>query len=127
VSFKHYPGNTDFDDVDCSFHGITWDAGNKAIEPDDFIKPLQDEGFLTLLPKEWMGAAVRGESCVYRYARVENPCDGQCVGTYAILYAACESAFCPTGERPSCCDGSSWGEGGGDNDAYDIAIFLKEK
>ena len=122
--YDQYPDNTDTGDVGC---WSDWDAGNEAIEPDDFIKPLQDEGFLKVMPKEWTGTTVNEVPCVYRYARVQDPCDGQCPGAYAILYAACEAPFCPTGERPSCCDGSSWGEGAGENDAYDIAIFLKEK
>jgi prepilin-type N-terminal cleavage/methylation domain-containing protein len=127
TTYDHFPDTPDAD-VGCNFYGISWDEGNEVVGPDDpFIKPLSDEGFLSRVPKEWTGSQVNGKSCVYRYAKVQNPCDGQCPGNYAILYAACETDKCPVGERPSCCDGSSWTEGAGADDPYDITIFLKEK
>lgn len=124
--YHQYPESNDSDDPDCNIHGLTWDAGNTVLnDPEGFIKPLVDEGLLNPPPEEWTGVTVRGESCIYRYKRVTNPCDGNCSGTYAILYAACESNQCPTGEWPSCCIGTSWDSG--DNDSYNIAIFLKER
>lgn len=123
-----YPDNTDTNDPGCDIHGITWDAGNGSLVDDTFMQPLLDERLLNVLPKEMRDIQdAWGSACLYRYARVTNPCDGQCQGTYAILYAACETKSCPTGERPSCCNGSSWGEGTGDNDIRDIVIFLKQK
>ena len=123
--YGHYPDNTDTDsDLGC---WSNWDGGNEANNPDDFIKPLITEGFLNNIPKEWTDVKDGlGTQCTYRYERTQNPCDGQCPGWYAILYAACETDHCPVGERPSCCDGSSWGEGAGANDPKDIAIFLEE-
>lgn len=127
-TYEQYPNINDFDDPNCDIHGVTWDAGREALGQDDFIKPILDVGFLGLMPKERADLKdAWGSDCIYRYSRVENPCDGQCVGTYAILYAACESNTCPVKERPDCCDGSSWGEGAGVVDPYDIAIFLEER
>ena len=120
--YETYPVNEDLDDPNCSIHGITWDAGNSEYSGDNFIQPLVDEDFLTPTPKEWMGTIINGNECVYRYARVENPCG--CEGTYAILYGACEGEYCPINEKPACC--VEWEEGSGENDAYDITIFLKE-
>lgn len=125
-AYNQYPPNTDTDpDLGC---WAEWDGGNLANgENDPFLQPLIDKGFLSTVPKEWRDIKDGwGTQCTYRYTRVVNPCDGQCPGTYAILYGACESSKCPTGERPACCEGSSWGEGGGENDPRDIAIFLKE-
>ena len=124
--YEQFPDNTDDDTAfGCS---VNWDAGNLANDPDDFIKPLLDEGFLTQIPKEWTSVKDAWDSsCLYRYMRIQDPCDGNCQGYYAILYSACETNQCPVGERPSCCDGSSWGEGTGNNDPYDITIFLKEQ
>ena len=129
VSKGKYPDNTDTDDPDCDSHGVTWDAGNNALGADDiFLKPLIDERVIGVLPKEWTDIEdASGSACVYRYAKVLNPCDGKCPGTYAILFAACETNKCPINERPACCDGSTWEEGAGDNDAYDLIIFLKQK
>jgi hypothetical protein len=125
--YRSFPTSTD---NDCLFFGVNWDAGNKTLgETEDFIKPLIDTGFLNIIPREWKGSIIHGRTCVYRYAKVQNPCG--CVGTYAILYASCESPYCPVGERPSCCTNKDYpddtGDGTGKNDAYDIAIFLKEK
>ena len=120
--YGQYPDNTDTGDVGC---WSNWDAGNEVNGPDDpFIKPLIDEGFLSIVPKEWTNIRDGWDSqCTYRYMRVQNPCGG-CTGWYAVLYAACETNKCPVQERPECC--TSGGEGAGDNDPYDIAIFLKE-
>jgi prepilin-type N-terminal cleavage/methylation domain-containing protein len=121
--YGQYPDNTDTDpDLGC---WSNWDGGNEANNPDDFIKPLVDEGFLSKIPKEWTDLKdAWGTQCIYRYGRFQDPCG--CSGTYAVLYATCETNKCPTNERPACCD-SSWGEGYGENDPYDIVIFLKEK
>ncbi len=123
--YNRFPTSTD---ADCLIFGVNWDRGNKIELADPFIQPLIDENLLEIPLLEWKGETIHGKSCVYRYAKVNNPCG--CTGVYAILYASCESAYCPTNERPSCCitprgypdevkpDGS--------DDAYDIAIFLKE-
>jgi len=123
--FNKYPDNTDTGDVGC---WLNWDAGNAVNgENDTFIKPLVDEGILEDVPREWTDLKDGwGSQCTYRYMKAVDPCDGKCKGTYAILYAACETDDCPVNERPSCCDGSSWQEGTGDNDPKDITIFLKE-
>ncbi len=123
-----YPDATDLNDPNCTIHGVVWDAGNLKLGNDDFIKPLIDENFMgNIETKEWLNITdAFGSDCIYRYAKVEDPCDGNCSGTYAILYAACESNDCPVNERPVCCDGSSWQEGTGDNDEKDITIFLKQ-
>jgi len=125
AAHDYFPDNTDTDpELDC---GEGWDAGNIANQPDSFIKSLLDEEFLSTIPLEWTGIKDPwGSQCIYRYKKVLNPCDGLCEGTYAILYGTCEAPYCPTGERPSCCDGSSWQEGQGVYDPYDITIFLKE-
>ena len=125
TAYQQYP---DVSDTDCTIHGIDWDAGNMALGSDEFVKPVYDENFMgDIQVREWTDITdAFGSACIYRYSRVEDPCDGQCEGYYGILYAACESNICPRGERPSCCDGSTWGEGGGVNDDHDIAIFLKE-
>lgn len=122
---QQYPESTD---LDCDLHGVSWDVANKALGSDTFVKPVYDEAFMGEIEiKEWRDITDPwGSDCIYRYARVTDPCDGQCTGVYAILYAACETDTCPTGERPVCCDGSSWGEGSTDYDAYDIALFMKE-
>ncbi len=124
ATYGTYPDNTDTNDAGCDLHGIVWDKGNSQDPTDDFIKPLTDENFMTPTPREWKGTL---QGCTYRYAKVQNPCDSQCQGTYAILYAACEIDKCPVHERPSCCDGSSWTEGTGEADKSDIILFLKEK
>ena len=124
-----YPDNTGLEDIGC---WSNWDAGNIVNgENDPFIKPLKDEGFLNYVPKEWTGVIdlKSNSQCTYRYRKMDNPCGNNCPGTYAILYAACETKYCPVNERPSCCTSSSSGDGEepGGYDAYDIAIFLKEK
>jgi len=120
--YGQYPDNTDTDsELGC---WSVWDGGNEANEPDDFIKPLIQEGFVSKIPKEWTNIKDGwGTQCVYRYGRFQNPCG--CSGTYAVLYAACETDKCPTNERPACWTGC--GEGTGDNDPRDILIVLKEK
>jgi len=128
ATYERYPDGNDDNDTGCDIHGVRWDAGNALVNgaDDPFVQPLLAEGFLNIAPKEWLNIIdPNGSQCIYRYARVENPCG--CDGWYAILYGVCESPYCPTGERPTCCDGSSWTEGTGANDPYDIAIFLKER
>jgi prepilin-type N-terminal cleavage/methylation domain-containing protein len=122
------PGNENGED-DCLFYGVKWDKGNIMTDPEDlFLKKLSEEYIISFVPKEFRDIKdYNGSSCVYRYALVENPCDGQCLGTYGILYAACEGNKCPVNERPDCCDGSSWQEGAGENDKKDIVIFIKSK
>ncbi len=122
-TYGQYPDNTDSGDIDC---WGDWDAGNIVNgEADSFIKPLSDEEFLLVTPKEWRDIKDGGGSqCIYRYLRVTDPCCG-CSGTYAVLYGACEAGNCPVNERPTCC--TCWDEGAGDNDPYDIAIFLRER
>ena len=128
VAKGKYPDNTDTNDPDCDIHGIAWDAGNFALTGDTFLTPLFDERILEVLPKEWSDIKDGwGSACLYRYAKAVNPCDGQCPGTYAILYATCETGACPVNERPTCCAGSTWGEGAGDADARDVVLFLKQK
>lgn len=127
ATYEEYPENNDLDDPGCDFHGETWDSGNYAIIGDIFVKPIIDENFMGTMPQEWTDIEdAWGSSCIYRYTKMDDPCDGQCPGVYAILYGACEEQYCPVNERPTCCDGSSWEEGTGANDPYDIAIFLKE-
>jgi|GEM_PF-1717399 len=125
AEYQQYPESAD---ADCDIHGVSWDAANAALGGDSFVQPVYDEAFMGNIEiKEWTNLTDPwGSACIYRYARVSDPCDGQCAGVYAVLYAACESDTCPTGERPSCCDGSSWGEGSADYDASDIALFMKE-
>ena len=125
---EEYPDNTDSGDIGC---WSNWDAGNIVNgEGDPFIKPLVDEGFLTFLPREWKDVRDphNNSQCTYRYQRMTDPCGGDCEGTYAILYAACETKYCPINERPNCCTLSSSGDGEepGIHDRRDIAIFLKE-
>jgi len=119
--YGKYPDNTDPGDVGCWGN---WEAGNIVNGPDDpFIKPLEDEGLIKT-PRESTGIKDGwGGQCIYRYGEYTNPCCG-CSGTYAVLYAACETPNCPTNERPACC--TCWGEGAGGLDPYDIAIFLKK-
>ncbi|MBU0546603.1 type II secretion system GspH family protein [Patescibacteria group bacterium] len=119
--YEKYPDNTDLGDVGCWGN---WEAGNIVNGPTDpFIKPLEDEGLIktplevTNIRDGW------NSQCIYRYGKYTNPCCG-CSGTYAVLYAACETANCPVNERPACC--TCWGEGAGALDPYDIVIFLKE-
>jgi len=124
-----FPDVADIDDPGCNIHGVVWDAGNVALGvADTFVKPVYDEKFMgDIQVKEWTKLKdYAGSACTFRFAKVVNPCDGRCVGTYAILYAACEENGCPKGERPACCNGSTWLEGAGANDSYDIAIFLKQ-
>ena len=117
-----FPDNTDSGDVGCWGN---WDAGNTVNGPNDtFIAPLIQEGYINKVPIEQSGIKDGwGSQCTYRYMRVKNPCCG-CTGTYAVLYAACETDKCPTNERPPCC--TCWGEGSGSRDPRDITIFLKE-
>ena len=117
------PISTDIDDIGCVFYGTTWDKGSYFDTSDDFIKELENEGFMTPTPKEWKNDMV---GCTYRYTKITDPCDSLCPGTYSILYAKCESDKCPIRERPACCDGSSWTEGTGEADKSDIFIFVKE-
>lgn len=123
TTFQALPVSSDIDDAGCLIHGITWDKGTSNDPTDEFMKVMEDEGFMTPCPREWKSNMA---TCTYRYANVDNPCDGQCVGTYSIFYAKCESEKCPVGERPDCCDGSSWTEGSGDEDKSDIIIFIKQ-
>lgn len=123
TTYGYYPTTTDTNDS-CDFYGVPWDRGNAIDASDEFIKSLEIENFMTPTPKEWRSNM---PGCTYRYAKVNNPCDGQCVGNYAILYAVCETDKCPINERADCCDGSSWVEGAGNADKYDITIFLKER
>jgi type II secretory pathway pseudopilin PulG len=117
-----YPENTDSGDIGC-YDG--WDAGNIINGSDDkFLQPLKDEGIVHSLPIESSSPGETDwEKCSYRYLKTSNPCCG-CRGTYAILYAVCESDDCPVGERPDCC--TCWNEGGETWDKRDITIFLKE-
>jgi len=125
--FGEYPPVTDDKDK-CNIHGKKWDAGNVNLGDDEFIEQLVHQGFLDYVPRERSDILdPEGSDCVYRYSIITNPCDKQCNGRYAILYAACETNTCPKGEIPACCLGSSWPEGQGDNDAKDIVIFLKQK
>jgi len=120
-----YPDNTDSDDESCSLHGITWDKGHLSSGVDDFIKPIIDEGIITVIPVEISDVTDPSESaCVYRYAKVVDPCG--CDGTYAILYATCESNQCPIEGRPACCTDADWFEGTAEFDPYDILIMLEE-
>jgi len=124
--YNYFP---DTPDDDCSIYGINWDRSNKIIDPNDpFLQPLVKEGLLNAAPQEWKGGEIHGKSCVYRYAKVSNPCG--CTGVYAILYASCESRYCPTDERPACCTNPKGYpdevKPDGSDDPYDIAIFLKE-
>ncbi|MDP2951276.1 MAG: type II secretion system protein [bacterium] len=126
---NEFPAVSDLNDPNCILHNTTWDAGNIALgESDPFVQPVFDANFMgNIQTKEWTPLTDGwGNSCIYRYAKVEDPCDGQCTGTYAILYAACEEDSCPRNERPACCNGSSWLEGTGEVDDRDITIFLKQ-
>ena len=118
-----YPDNADSGDAGCSGN---WDAGSILNPTDDtFIKQLKDEGYLSLSPIEKNPIGISDwEKCSYRYQKAENPCGG-CSGTYAVLYAVCETNVCPKSERPACCSDDN--EGGPTWDAKDIAVFLKEK
>lgn len=125
--FGEYPPVTDNKDK-CNIHQDKWDAGNENLGDDEFIDQLVKEGFLDYVPREHSNITdPEGSDCVYRYSIVNKPCDKQCDGRYAILYAVCETNTCPKGEIPVCCLGSSWGEGQGENDARDIVIFLKQR
>ncbi len=117
-----YPDNTDSGDAGC---WDSWDAGSVLNEEGDpFISPLVSEGFLNFVPIEKNPTGETDwEKCSYRYQKIDDPCE--CSGTYAMLYATCGTNNCPTNERPDCCSGT--GEGGGEHDAYDIAIFLEER
>lgn len=117
-----YPENTDSGDVGC---WMNWDGGSILNGPNDsFIKPLKEEGFLKEVPIEKRPTGDSNwEKCSYRYIKTKNACG--CKGTWAVLYATCETNKCPVKERPDCC--IKWGEGAGDWDKRDIAIFLKEK
>lgn len=123
ASYGKYPDNSDPGDIGCWGN---WEAGNVVNGAGDpFIQPLINSGIVgNRLPVEWTNIRDPWNSqCVYRYGKYSNPCCG-CSGTYAILYATCETSGCPTNERPSCC--TCWGEGAGAGDSYDIVIFLKE-
>lgn len=122
--YNVYPNTADLDDEGCDLHGVQWDKGNQNDPADGFLEALVEENFMTPTPREWKGAM---QGCIYRYAKVESPCDAKCSGKYAILYAACEIDKCPVRERPDCCNGSSWTEGAGEADKSDIILFLKEK
>jgi len=124
TTYNVLPEITDTDDSGCLIHGVNWDKGNSQDAQDDFLKALEDEKFMTPTPREWRSGM---EGCTFRYAKIKNPCDGQCLGTYAIFYAACESNKCPVSERPDCCGGSSWTEGTGEADKSDIVIFIKQR
>lgn len=117
----YYPDNTDSGDISCTG---SWDAGNTINGVlDTFIQPLIDEGFLELVPiEDSTTGSTDHEECSYKYMRTDDPCG--CTGTYAILYATCETNQCPVGERPDCCSG--WAEGGAVWDDEDITIFLKQ-
>ncbi|MDD5433446.1 MAG: type II secretion system protein [Candidatus Pacebacteria bacterium] len=123
VAYGIYPVSTDADDPDCLIHGIQWDRGNELDPADEFLKVLETDKFLTPTPKE---RYIKSGECTTRYAKVVNPCDGQCLGSYGIFYAACEGDQCPVNERPACCAGSTWAEGSGDEDKSDIIVFLKD-
>ncbi len=118
-----YPDNTDSGDEGCSG---SWDGGSILNgQSDPFVQSLKDEGFLTTIPIEKSPTGESNwEKCSYRYLKVDNPCGG-CTGTYAILYATCETDNCPENERPACCTDDM--EGGATWDAKDIAIFLKKR
>lgn len=120
-----YPDNTDSDDAGCSLHGITWDKGHIDLGDDDFIKQILDEGIISMMPVEMNDITdPSGSDCLFRYAKVDNPCG--CTGTYAILYATCESNQCPIEGRPACCTDPNWFEGTAEFDPYDIFIMLEE-
>lgn len=124
--YGKYPENTDTGDIGCWGN---WDGGSILNgETDSFIQPLIDEGFIAvpLIERNPTGST-DWRKCSYRYMKVDGPCDGQCSGIYAVLYGVCETNRCPTNERPTCCIGSSWGEGGVGWDNRDITIFLKEE
>ena len=118
-----YPDPDDTGDIGCADN---WDAGSILNGASDtFLQPLIDEGFLTIIPIEQHPTGeTNWEECSYRYTKADDPCGG-CTGTYAILYATCESNKCPTYERPACCTDDQ--EGGATWDAKDIAIFLEER
>ncbi len=120
---KQFPAGADDAVLGCdTLANGPWDVGNEAAPGNPFIQSLVDEEFLAPLPREWTGVQDPwGTQCTYRYQKAVDPCG--CTGTYAILYAACETKHCPTGEKPDCC---TWAEGSGDYDPYDIIIFLKE-
>ena len=123
AEYEEYPNNTDSGDIGCWGN---WDAGNSLNgESDSFIQSLMDEGYLAIIPIEKRTTGNSDwEKCSYRYQKVEDPCGG-CVGTYAVLYAVCETNLCPTNERPSCCTDDF--EGAPTWDKRDIAIFLKQR
>jgi len=120
---EEYPDNTDSGDVGC---WDNWDAGSVLNgEGDTFISPLVDGGYVSAgLSEKKPSGESNWEKCSYRYQKVENPCGG-CTGTYAILYATCETDLCPTNERPVCCSDNY--EGGETWDDRDISIFLKQR
>ncbi|OIO45327.1 hypothetical protein COX24_01570 [bacterium (Candidatus Gribaldobacteria) CG23_combo_of_CG06-09_8_20_14_all_37_87_8] len=126
---NEFPAVSDLNDPNCILHNTVWDAGNVALGVSDtFVQPVFDANFMgNIQTKEWTTLTdAWGNSCIYRYAKVEDPCDGQCEGIYAILYATCEEDGCPSNERPACCDDSSWLEGTSEVDDHDITIFLKQ-
>lgn len=126
---NYFPTSTDaVNDPDCFIYGLQWDAGNKAIPGDEFIKPLIENDIIKQIPLERKGITINGRSCTYRYAKKQDPCG--CIGNYAILYARCESNDCPTNERPSCCtDPAGYPDPSytPNDDKSDIALFFKEK
>lgn len=125
---NYFPTSTDSNDPNCFIYGLQWDAGNKAIAGDEFIKPLIENNMIKQIPLEWKGISINNRACTYRYTKVQNPCG--CTGSYAILYARCESNACPTDERPSCCTtpaGYPDPTYTANDDKSDIALFFKEK
>lgn len=119
---RQYPDNTDSGDTGCFGD---WDGGSILNgEGDTFIEPLITEGFLSAVPIEQKPTGTDDwEKCSYRYIRTTNPC--ACSGTYAVLYATCETDKCPVEGQPACFDGC-WDEGGSIWDKKDIAIYFKE-
>jgi len=96
--------------------GYHWDIGNNLLTGDDFIKELEDEGYLAHVPRE-ENADITDEwnsHCIYRYTRISSPagCTGE---TYAIIYAALETNAMPQAqndEQPACFGAvaSPWGK-----------------
>lgn len=123
TTYGIYPTSTDVNDPNCLIHGVQWDRGNTVDPADEFLQVLENDKFLTPSPKERHN---NSGQCTFRYAKVVNPCDGQCLGSYGIFYLSCEGKQCPVNERPICCNGSSWADGSGEADKSDIFVFLKD-
>ncbi len=137
TAYGKYPGdilegqrgvNLDPGDTDCWWY---WESGNDLANgtDDPFIEPLKTAGLVQKTPREWTDVKDHHFTlrCQYRYLKQKDPCG--CTGTYAVIFAACETPSCPRNERPSCCVDSGpefWYEGYGDDDPYDYVIFLKE-